>query len=73
MRKWIYLVPFWSVPGRSTLHYYFLQLGMSTHFLQLISKTLQYTHVKVTKTLMRGFQNGSWYVSSITGSQDMHF
>ena len=21
MRKWIYLVPFWSVPGRSTLHY----------------------------------------------------
>ena len=21
MRKWIYLVPFWSVPGRSILHY----------------------------------------------------
>ena len=51
---------------------------MSTHFLKLISKTLQYTHVKVshetlTKTLIRGFQNGSLYVSSITGSQDMHF
>ena len=51
---------------------------MSTHFLKLISKTLQYTHVKVshetlTKTLMRGFQNGSLFVSSIIGSQDMHF
>ena len=22
MRKWIYLVPFWSVPGGSTLHYF---------------------------------------------------
>ena len=22
MRKWIYLVPFLSAPGRSTLHYY---------------------------------------------------
>ena len=26
MRKWIYLVPFLSAPGRSTLHYYSLNL-----------------------------------------------
>ena len=68
--------------AHSLIHCYvyvdFSQIGFSSHFLKFKPKTLQYCNVKVshdtlTKTLMRGFQNGLSYVSSITGSQDMHF
>ena len=60
------------------VHVDFLQIWISSHFIKFISKTLQYSKVKVsletlTKNLMRGIQNGRSYVYTITSSQDMHF